>query len=132
MSEPNPGRLIESLRRLAGTAADIVQTRLALLSNEVEEEALRVWQVFLLALGAMVFFGLATLVYTALVVVLFWDGHPAAVLAVLGSAYLALGVMAVLGIRAKLRSRTKLFSTSLAELGKDREQLEPAGERASG
>jgi uncharacterized membrane protein YqjE len=131
MAEPNPGKLLESLGRLIGTAVAIVQTRLELVSNEVEEELARGWQVLVLLLMALVFFGMAILVFTALVAVLFWNDHPAAVLAILGCLYLALGVTVVLAIRAKLQERSRLFSTSLAELAKDRELLEPAGERAS-
>lgn len=132
MAEPNPGGLLESLRRLAGTLVAIVQTRLELLSNEVEEEAWRMGQLFALALAAMVCFGVAALVFAALVVVLFWDSHPLAALTGLGCLYLALGVLAVLAMRARLRARSGLFASSLAELAKDRQHLEPPHERAPG
>ena len=130
MAETHPGGLMESLRRLSGILVEIVRTRLELLSNEVEERTLLAWQVFVLALVAMVCFGLAALVFGAVVVVVFWDSHPLAALAGMGCLYLILGTLAAFAIRGKMHTRPRLFSTSIAELTRDREQLEPGHERA--
>jgi uncharacterized membrane protein YqjE len=129
MAETHPGGVMDSVRRLSGTLLELVRARLDLLSNEVEERTLLAWQVFVLALVAMVCFGLAALVFTA-VVVLLWDSHPLAALAGMGCLYLILGTLAAFAIRGKMHTRPKLFSTSLAELTKDREQLEPGHGRA--
>jgi uncharacterized membrane protein YqjE len=131
MAAASQGGLIESLRHLAATLLDIIQTRLQLLSNEIEEEALRASQMLLLVLGAMVCFAMAALMFSALVVVLLWDTHPLAALTALGVLYFVLGMGAVVAMRAKLRERSGLFSASLAEVAKDRVHVENR-ERAPG
>lgn len=132
MAETRPGGLLVSLRRLADTFVAIVQTRLELLSNEVEEEAWRIWQTAVLTLVALACFGMSALVFTALVVVLLWDSHPVAALTGLGCLYLVLGMLAVLSLRARRRTRSRFFSASLVELAKDRQHLEPAREQTPG
>jgi uncharacterized membrane protein YqjE len=131
MAAASQGGLIESLRHLAATLLDIIQTRLQLLSNEIEEEALRASQMLLLVLGAIVCFAMAALMFSALVVVLLWDTHPLAALTALGVLYFVLGMGAVVAMRAKLRERSGLFSASLAEVAKDRVHVENR-ERAPG
>jgi uncharacterized membrane protein YqjE len=129
MAETHSGGLGESVRRLAVTLVAVIRTRLELLSNEAGEGALYAWKVFVLALAAMLCFGLAALAFTALVVAVFWDSHPLSVLAAIGCVYLILGMVAAFAIRRKMHTRPRLFSISLAELAKDRAQLEPAREQ---
>src|SRR5665647_2703051 len=75
------GGLMESLKRMAGTLLAIFQTRLELLSIEVEEERLNIKQMLLYGSIALLFFGLATILLTAFVVVVFWDSYRLQVLA---------------------------------------------------
>ncbi|MEK7768966.1 MAG: phage holin family protein, partial [Pseudomonadota bacterium] len=56
-------------------------------------------------------------------VVLFWDSYRLAVLGVMAGFFLGMGIFAVLALRAKAAENTKMFSATLAELAKDREQL---------
>ena len=129
MAETHSGGLGKSVRGLAGTLVAVIRTRLELLSNEAEEGALQAWQVFVLALAAMVCFGMAALAFTVLVVAVFWDSHPLSVLGAIGCVYLILGMGAAFAIRRKMHTRPRLFSISLAELAKDRAQLEPGREQ---
>jgi uncharacterized membrane protein YqjE len=129
MAETHSGGLGESTRGLARTLVALIRTRLELLSNEAEEGALHAWQVFVLALAAMVCFGMGALAFSALVVALFWDSYPLWALAGVGCVYLILGMAAAFAIRRKMRARPRLFSVSLAELAKDGAQLEPAREQ---
>ena len=119
---PSPG-LLASLRKLAATAVEILQTRLELLATEVEEERLRLLQIALWALIAVFLLALGILMLTLFFVVLFWDTHRVLVTGLLAAFYLALGVAIGLAVRGKARAKSKLFSASLAELAKDREQL---------
>lgn len=132
MAEPYPAGLLESLGQLAGTVLEIVQTRIELFSNEVEEEAWQVWQKLVLILAAVVCFGLAALMFSALLVLLFWESHPIAALVGLGCLYLVAGVLLVRAVGARMRKRSPVFSNSLAELAKDREYLEQRRERTPG
>lgn len=122
MPESSSG-LMGSARRLLSTLISIVSTRLELLANELQEERLRLTQMLLFFALALLCFGLGVLLLTVFVVVLFWDDHRLAVLGVLCILFFVLGTVMTLLLRSKAQAKPKLFSTSLAELSKDREQL---------
>lgn len=117
-----PG-LLASLRNLAATVVGILQARLELLATELEEERLRVVQIAFWALIAIFFIALGVLMLTLFIVVLFWDSHRVLIIALLAAVYLAAGIVLALMVRDKARAKSKLFSASLAELAKDRDQL---------
>lgn len=117
-----PG-LLASLRNLAANAVAILRTRLELLGTEVEEESLRLAQLAFWGLVAILFLTFFLIMLTLLVVVLFWDTHRVMVVALLAVGYLGAGLAVGFWVRSKLRSGSKLFSASLAELAKDHEQL---------
>lgn len=123
MAEQSAG-LMESVKRLFGTVSAIVSTRLELLSNELQEELLHLEQVFFFSVAVLFCFGLAVLLLTAFIVVLFWDDHRLAILGSLSAIFFALGAWLSMLLRSKAQAKTKLFSVSLAELSKDREQLD--------
>ncbi len=120
---PAQPRLLESLKALGTTAVAAVETRLRLLSIDLEEE--RDALVRLIFWGAVFLFSLFLGVVLAamLIVVVFWESQRLAVLGVLTG--LALGAAAAigLGLRAWWRRRPRAFSTTLEELAKDRERL---------
>lgn len=115
--------LMESMKRLAGTVLAICQTRLALLTNEVEMEQLRIKQMLLYAGIALILFGLTCVVLTAFIVVLFWDSGPLLVLGGIAVTYFVAGILAWNGLRRLSREKSSLFSSSLAEFSKDRDHL---------
>lgn len=115
--------LMGSARRLSASLVSIVATRLELLANEVQEERLRLAQMFVFLLFALFSFGMALLLFTVFIVVLFWDTHRLAVLGGLGLVFFAIGLLASMLLRSKVRQGTQLFSASLAELRKDKQQL---------
>jgi len=117
--------LMESLKRMAGTLLVILQTRLELLSNEMEEERLRIGQMLLYGSVALLFFGLAIVILTAFFVVLFWDSHRLLVLGGFTALYFVAGLLAWSALRRVAREKSKLFSDSLAELADDRNWLAP-------
>ena len=112
-----------SLRQLVSTLTAIVSTRLELLANELQEERLRLTQMLFFALCALFLIGIGIVLLVAFIVVLFWDEHRLVVLGGMSVLFLTLGVLTVLMLRNKSLARAKLFSASLAELVKDREQL---------
>lgn len=122
MHEAGSG-LIESAKRLASTLIAIVSARLELLANELQEERLHLAQMLLFSLSALFCFGMAVLLLTVFIVVLFWDDHRLAVLAGLCIMFFALGALMAMLLRNKALTKSKLFSVSIAELAKDKEQL---------
>jgi len=117
--------LMESLKRLADTLLAIFKTRLELLSNEMEEERLRVEQILLYGSVALFFFGLAIMLLTVFIVVLFWDSHRLQVLGGLAALFFVAGLLVWNALRRVARKKSRLFSASLAELADDRDQLAP-------
>lgn len=119
------GGLMESLRRLADTLLAIFQTRIELLSNEIEEERLRIAQMLLYGSVALLFFGLAIIMLTVFFVVLFWDSNRMLVLGGFAALYFVAGLLVWNALRRMAREKSKLFSASLAELADDRDLLAP-------
>jgi uncharacterized membrane protein YqjE len=117
--------LMGSVKRLASTLTSIVSTRLELLANELQEERLRLTQMFLYSLFALFCFGMGLLLLTIFIAVLFWDDHRLVVLGSLCVIFFLTGILMSVLLRNKARSDSKLFSVSLAELAKDREHLDP-------
>ena len=119
------GGLMESLKRMAGTLLAIFQTRLELLSIEVEEERLNIKQMLLYGSIALLFFGLATILLTTFVVVVFWDSYRLQVLASFIVLYFVVGLLAWNALHRVANKKSQLFSASLAALADDRDQLAP-------
>ncbi|MFN4352195.1 MAG: phage holin family protein [Hylemonella sp.] len=125
MSEPakEPG-LFASLRQLLGTAVEALQVRLALLSNEIEQEKLRLFDGLLWAGLALLLLGLGALLLCAFIVVLFWDSHRLLALGTLTLLFLGAGIAVLSMARTRLQSPGGLFNSSVAELGRDRAGLD--------
>ena len=119
------GGLLESLKRLVGTVLAIVQTRIELLSNEFEDERLRIRQMLLY--GSFVFFcfGLTIMLLTVFIVVACWDNYRLQVLGGMTALFFIAGILSWIALRRVARQKSRLFSTSLAELQNDRDNLEP-------
>lgn len=122
---PSSPGIIASLRGLIETALAIAQTRLQLLSNELEEQGIRGLQ--LLALGAIALFCAATgiLLLTAWLVIALWDQYRLLTVGILALVYFAGCALALRTLKAKAAERPKLFAASLAELQRDRDLLQP-------
>lgn len=117
------GGLLGSLRNLAATLLGIAQTRLQLLGNEIQEEALRLRQLALLAIGAVFFLVVSVLLLTLLVIVVFWDSNRLAAIGGMAALYLIVGAVLANEARKRAAARTRLFEASIGELRKDRERL---------
>lgn len=120
---PHWGGFIDPLRSFLAKFVGLLQTRLELICTELEEEKERLKESVLLAAAALFFLSLGILLLTLWVVVLFWESYRLYVLGGFALLYLALGL--ILGLLAKLkaRRRPRLFSATLSELAKDRDQL---------
>ena len=116
--------LLSSVRRLLSTLASVAVTRLELLANELHEERLHVEQMLLYFFATLFCFGMTIMLLTVFIVVLCWDDHRLSVLAGLGALFLVIGIMLTRRLQQIAQVKSKLFSASLAELARDREQLD--------
>ena len=117
-----PG-VIASLRSLAANALGIAQTRLQLLSNELEEERVRTLQLVVLGAVALFCAAIGLILVTTWIVIAFWDQYRLLTVGVLAVVYFLGAAWALLALKSKAAQRSKLFSASLAELGRDRDLL---------
>lgn len=125
MAEPRRPRLAETLRGAIDAGLQTVQTRLELLTVELQEEKLRLSAVALniVLCGLLLGFGLVFLLI--FLTVLFWDSHRLLALGLATTVLLAVGVWAGTRAATRLRAGSRLFAASLAEIAQDRETLRP-------
>ena len=117
--------IVESVSRLAGTFIAILQTRLELLTIEVEEESLRLFSYLLSALAGMFCLGMTLLLGVLLIVVIYWDTQRVPVLISLILFFALCSATIILCIRKHYRMKPRMLSHTLKELTRDIERLEP-------
>ena len=96
-----------------------------LLATEIEEERARLGSMLVWTLVAMFCAALGVVLATLWVVVYFWDSYRLLALTVLTLLFLLGAVLSWRVVLGKVRAKPRLFSASLAEMSKDREQLTP-------
>jgi uncharacterized membrane protein YqjE len=117
--------IAESVARLAASLLAVARTRLELAATEVEEETLRYFSYLILSLAALFCLGIAIVLGTILLVVLYWDSHRIAVLAALMAIFGIIGLAIGLHVRVKFLFRSRPLAHTLAELSRDSEMLQP-------
>lgn len=127
MPEPTgaePG-LLAALRRISATLVEIVQVRLALIGNELEQEKLRLLESAMGALLALMLLGAGVVCLSLLIVMLAGETYRLWALAALTLIYLGAGVWLWRRSCARLKQTGGPFAASLAELARDRDSLQP-------
>ena len=115
--------MLGSAKRLLTTLVEIVETRLAIAANEMEEQRARFAQWVVTVLVTTLLAGMAVLFVSLFLTVLFWDTNRIAVVGGLALFYVTLAAIAAIILRHRLKNRPRMFATTLAELHKDREDL---------
>ena len=116
--------LIASARRLCSTLVGIAQTRLELLSVEVEEELARAGSIVLHGYLTIAFLSVGILLATLAFVIAWWDRNPIVAAAVPAFIFCAAGIWSLLRLRVLLRRKSGAFAASIDELAKDRAALD--------
>lgn len=119
-----PPGVFHSLRNFTASLVTHAHTRLQLFAIELAEEQLRLAALLFYVLLGMSFLFLALLLASFLVIAAAWDS-PYRLHAVGGLMLVFLLCASALGgmVRARLKAGPRLFQASLAELYKDRHQL---------
>ena len=117
------GSLFTSIAQMLATAIGFAQTRLELLTTELQEEIHRVAEIIIYTAIAVLAAGVGLFLLALVVIFAFWDTHRlAASIAVTATVFLiALGAGLVL--RAKVRAKPPMLDATIAELKKDRAAL---------
>lgn len=107
------------------TLLEILQTRIEIVATEFEEERVRLRELVVFGILTLFFISVGLTLATLFVVALFWDTHRLAVLGGVALLYMGVGGLTGISLYKRLKSRPRLFSTTLSELEKDRDQLGP-------
>lgn len=120
MSQEN---LLSSLKNLVSTGASIAQTRLELISTDVQIARAKFLSLLVMIIFTL-FFLLFGLVMLALLIVIYsWEADRIFALSLLTSGFLLIGFILALVVLRSLKTMPKLFEATLAELSKDRQEL---------
>lgn len=119
-----PMGVFSSVKNFTASFVSHLHTRLQLFATEFSEEQLRLASLLFSALSALFFIFLTMLLAAFFVIAAAWE-TPYRLYAVGGLTLLFLTCAVIFFgiVRAKFKSKPRLFQASLAELYKDRQQL---------
>jgi len=115
--------LFASLAKLLATAIGIAQTRLELLTTELQEEVHRVAEIMVYAVIALLAAGVGLFLLALVVIFAFWDTHRIVASIAVTSAVFLIAIVSALVLLAKVRGKPPMLDGTLAELKKDRATL---------
>lgn len=125
-AEAGSGRavgLLASLQQMLASFIEILHTRLEILSTEVEEAGMLVGELIVRVLLSVLFLALGLLLLTAFIIKASPEIYQLYVLGGFGIFYLLLAALIAQRFMHRLKTRPRLFSTTLSELSKDRIRL---------
>lgn len=120
--------LLDSVKNFAATLLAIGQTRLELLSTELEEERERLSSMLVWTLITFFCAVLAVVLATLLIVVIFWDTNRLTALGILLGIFILATGLAWRVVYNMSKIKPRLFSATLNEISRDREQLDVRNE----
>ncbi|MEY3419599.1 MAG: hypothetical protein RJA46_1370 [Pseudomonadota bacterium] len=120
MSQEN---LFSALKNLVSTGASIAQTRLELISTDVQIARTRFLSLLVMLLFTLFFLFFGLVMLALLIVIYSWESDRMLALTLLTSGFLALGLVLALVVLRSLKTMPKLFEATIAELAKDRQEL---------
>jgi uncharacterized membrane protein YqjE len=115
--------LLSSIKSLAATGASIAQTRLELLSVDVQIARSKFISLLVMIVCALFFLFFGLVMLSLLIVIYSWESDRVLALGLLTSGFITIGLILAILIVRSLRTMPKLFEASIAELAKDREEL---------
>ena len=120
MSQEN---LLSSIKNLVSTGASIAQTRLELLSVDVQIARNKLISLLVMIVSALFFLFFGLVMLALLIVIYSWESDRMLALGLLTTAFISIGLILALVIMQALRNMPKLFEASITEFAKDREEL---------
>lgn len=112
--------LFGQLQQSLGTVIELLRVRLALLGTELGLEKQRLAAGLWWGAVALMSLTLAAVLFCGFVILLLWDGYRLAAVGVLALLFLGGGLLLLQVAQRRLSAGSNLFSTSLAELERDR------------
>lgn len=116
--------LFRSLSNLLATIIAFAQTRLELLTTELQEEIQRAAGLLAWGFIALLSAGVGLVFVGVTIIVVNWDGRRVLAAVLVTSAFVAIAVVAVVVMVVKMRGKGRLLDATRTEMAKDRERLE--------
>lgn len=120
MSQEN---LLSSLKSLVSTGASIAQTRLELISTDVQIARSKFISLLIMIACALFFLFFGLVMLALLIVIYSWESDRMMALSLLTSGFLVVGLVFASVVLRSLKTMPKLFEASIAEFAKDRQEL---------
>ena len=120
MSQEN---LLSSIKNLFATGTSIAQTRLELLSIDVQIARSKFISLLVMIICALFFLFFGLVMLALFIVIYSWEADRMMALGLLTGSFLTIGLILALLIIQSLRTMPKLFDASITELAKDHEAL---------
>jgi uncharacterized membrane protein YqjE len=118
------GGLLHSLTQVVATLVAMAQTRLELLTTELQEEIHRAAAVLLWAFVALFAAGIGLFLLALAAIFAYWDTHRVLVSALVTLAFFVVAAIATLCLRKQLRGRSRLLDGTRSELARDKQRLD--------
>ena len=120
MSQEN---LLSSLKNIVATSASIAQTRLELLSVDVQIARSKFISLLVMMVCALFFLFFGLVMLSLLIVIYSWETNRMLALGLLTIGFIGIGLILAFLTMRSLQTMPKLFEASIAEFAKDREEL---------
>jgi uncharacterized membrane protein YqjE len=120
MSQEN---LLSSLKNLVSSGVSIAQTRLELISTDVQIARNQFLGLLIMLIFTLFFLFFGLVMLALLIVIYSWETDRILALSLLTSGFLAVGIILALVVIRSLKTMPKLFEATIAELAKDRQEL---------
>ena len=120
MSQEN---LLSSLKNIVATGAAIAQTRLELLSIDVQIARSKFISLLVMVVCALFFLFFGLVMLSLLIVIYSWETNRMLALGLLTIGFIGIGLILTFLVIQSLQTMPKLFEASIAEFAKDREEL---------
>ncbi len=120
MSQEN---LLSSLKNLVSIGASIAQTRLELISTDVQIARSKFLSLLVMIVFTLFFLFFGLVMLALLIVIYSWETDRIFALSLLTTGFLAIGCILALVVMRALKTMPKLFEATITELSKDRQEL---------
>ena len=115
--------LLSALKNLVSTGASIAQTRLELISTDVQIARAQFLGLLVMVIFTLFFLFFGLIMLALLIVIYSWETDRFLALSLLTAGFLAVGGILALVVLRSLKTMPKLFEATIAELAKDRQEL---------
>ncbi len=119
--------IFESVGRIGGTLIAMVETRMELAALEIEEESQRVLGYFALALLSLILFGIAMVLVSLTIILVFWDSYRLEAALVLAALFGVASALVGMKLKTAFKTRPRMLASTVAELNKDVNYFRNAG-----